>query len=83
MASLLKLKQFHPGDYAYARFFGDNQVLIESKMLSKSGFPHYVCLAKSGERYLISKLWLSTKRISPETDDSNCKQLELTEVKNS
>lgn len=83
MASLLKLKQFHPGDYAYARFFGDNQVLIESKMLSKSGFPHYVCLAENGERYLISKLWLSTKRISPETDDSNCKQLELTEVKNS
>jgi len=83
MASLLKLKQFHPGDYAYVRFFGDNQVLIESKMVLKSGFPHYVCVTENGEKYLISKLWLSTKRISPETGDSNYKQLELVEAENS
>lgn len=67
-----------PGDTVYARWFGDDTLTIIREADVRSPFPHYICRSDiDGDRYLISKLWLSTSRILPEVSDSNRKQLDL------
>lgn len=67
-----------PGDTVYARWFGDETLTIIRQANVKSPFPHYICRSDiDGDKYLISKLWLSTSRILPEVSDSNRRQLDL------
>ncbi len=74
MRFVSKTKQFQVGDRVYARFFGDQVLVIEAVASVASPFPHYVC-SLSGSFFLISKLWLSSKKLSTETEDSNYRQL--------
>lgn len=71
-----KFKQFNVGQSVYVRFFGDQRLTIESIAKVGSPFPHYVC-SLNGCNYLISRLYISLKRLSPETKDSNRLQLSL------
>jgi len=71
-----KHKQFNLGESVYVRFFGDQKLVIKSIAKVGSSFPHYVC-SLNGCDYLISKLYISSKRLSPETKDSNRLQLSL------
>ncbi|MGA1713327.1 MAG: hypothetical protein ACO4CS_18750 [bacterium] len=79
------------GDQVYARFFGDEILTIKAlarkplshrtcvvkgKTYGIPDFPHYVCSSR-GSDYVIPKLHLSTKRLSPETGTSNRRQLSL------
>lgn len=67
---------FNIGDSVYARYFGDEVLVIEALAETQSPFPHYIC-SIGDNRYVISKLQLSSKKLISETEDGNRKQLHV------
>lgn len=67
---------FKPGDQVYARYFGDDILLVRKLADTGKSFPHYVC-SLNGKCYLVSQLHLSSKRLSSFVEDGNRKQLPL------
>lgn len=68
---------FRPGDIVYARWFGDEALVIVDQASVNSHFPHYICETIDKVRYVMSKLHLSRSPISPHTNDSNRRQLPI------
>lgn len=79
MSAASRTKQIQVGDKVYARYFGDDELIVAKIAYVKSPCPHYYCV-HNGKEYLISKLYLSTRRISPDTEDGNRLQPPLLDV---
>ena len=75
-AIMIQKTEFRVGDAVYARYHGDDVLTIVGIADVKALAPHYIC-ETSGQRWVISKLHLSTKRLTCETDDGNRLQLAL------
>lgn len=68
--------EFRVGDGVYARYHGDRILTIVGIANVKVPVPHYIC-ELDGERYIISKLYLSTRSLISEVSGGNRSQLNL------
>jgi len=76
MSAFNKSTELRIGDSVYARFFGEDLLIIEDIAQVASRFPHYLCYLR-GEKYLIPKIHLSTRSLLVDTGAGNRRQLEL------
>ena len=68
--------RFKPGDEVYARYFGDDILIVRGLADAGKPFPHYLC-SLNGKGYVLPQLHLSGKRLLPCLDDNNRRQLVL------
>lgn len=73
---MVQKTDFQIGDAVYARYHGDDVLKIVGIADVASPAPHYICEI-DGQRYVISKFHLSTKRLTGETEDCNRRQLSI------
>lgn len=71
-----QLQQIEPGDTVYARFFGEETLVVKGVAKTSLLFPHYLCQLEDAV-HLIPKIHLSTKNLLPLTGDGNRLQTEL------
>jgi hypothetical protein len=68
--------EFKVGDSVYARYHGDRVLQIVGVANVNTPAPHYICEV-DGDRYIISKMQLSTKPLISEVHGGNRRQLQL------
>ena len=76
MTAFDQLQQIEPGDTVYARFFGEETLVVKGVAKTSSSFPHYLCQSENAV-HLIPKIHLSTKNLLTLTGDGNRLQTEL------
>jgi hypothetical protein len=72
----IQATQFSVGDSVYARYHGDRVLQIVGVANVNTPAPHYICEV-DGDRYIISKMQLSTKPLISEVHGGNRRQPQL------
>lgn len=75
-AIVIQRTDFNIGDDVYARYHGDDILTIVGIADVNASAIHYIC-EKNGQRWVISKFHLSTRKLACETEDGNRLQLKL------